>query len=279
MTLAITALDALEILDSRGNPTVRVLISLSDGSETWADVPSGASTGQFEAHELRDGDAKRFKGKGVGHAVANIRDIIRPALVGNDPTKQAEIDRLLIDLDGTPNKAKLGANATVGVSMAVARAAAQALHVPLYKYLGGTTARRIPVPQMNIINGGKHAGTKVEFQEFMIVPRGAPSFAEAYRYGAETYQSLKGILQKRGALYRRRRRRRVCPGARKQRAGLRIDRQRDPRSRLRAGQADRDRARSRCNFILRRRPLCRAEHGPRPQVERRSRRAICGLGV
>jgi enolase len=198
MSLSIAMLDALEVLDSRGNPTVRVWIRLSDGSETWADVPSGASTGQFEAHELRDGDNKRFNGKGVRHAVTNIRDVIQPALLGRDPTMQAEIDRLLIDLDGTPNKAKLGANATVGVSMAVARAAAQALRVPLYKYLGGTTARRLPVPMMNIINGGKHAGTKVEFQEFMIVPHGAPSFAEAYRHGAETYHCLKGILQKRG---------------------------------------------------------------------------------
>jgi enolase len=176
MTQSISSVDALQILDSRGNPTVRVIVHLSDGTTASADVPSGASTGQFEAHELRDGDKKRFGGKGVGKAVENVRTVISKALQGRDPTRQVEIDRAMIELDGTPNKSKLGANATVGVSMAVARAAAQALGVPLYQHLGGTTARRLPVPMMNIINGGKHAGTKLEFQEFMIVPHGASSF-------------------------------------------------------------------------------------------------------
>jgi enolase len=198
MTLSISSIDALQILDSRGNPTVRVIVHLSDGTTASADVPSGASTGQFEAHELRDGDKKCFGGKGVGKAVENVRTAINKALQGRDPTHQVEIDRAMIELDGTPNKSKLGANATVGVSMAVARAAAQALGVPLYKHLGGTTARRLPVPMMNIINGGKHAGTKLEFQEFMIVPHGASSFAEAMRYGAETYQSLKSLLHAKG---------------------------------------------------------------------------------
>ncbi len=197
MRLSIAALDALEILDSRGNPTVRVCIKLADGTEACADVPSGASTGQFEAHELRDDEKKRFGGKGVRHAVENVRKIIAPAVIGLDPTRQFEIDRQLIELDGTENKSKLGANATVGVSMAVARAAATALHVPLYAYLGGAGARRLPVPMMNIINGGKHAANRLEFQEFMIVPHGAPSFAEAMRYGAETYQSLKALLHSR----------------------------------------------------------------------------------
>ncbi len=198
MTLSISSVDALQILDSRGNPTVRVIVHLSDGTTASADVPSGASTGQFEAHELRDGDKKRFGGKGVGRAVENVRTAINKALQGRDPTRQVEIDWAMIELDGTPNKSMLGANATVGVSMAVARAAAAALGVPLYKHLGGATARRLPVPMMNIINGGKHAGTKLEFQEFMIVPHGASSFSEAIRYGAETYQSLKSLLHAKG---------------------------------------------------------------------------------
>jgi enolase len=197
MSLSIALVDALQILDSRGNPTVRVIVHLSDGTTASADVPSGASTGQFEAHELRDGD-KRYGGKGVATAVENVRTAINSALQGRDPTRQIEIDRTMIERDGTPNKSKLGANAMVGVSMAVARAAAQSLGIPLYKYLGGTTARRLPVPMMNIINGGKHAGTKLEFQEFMIVPHGAPNFSEAVRYGAETYRSLKSLLHAQG---------------------------------------------------------------------------------
>ncbi|MGH6876340.1 MAG: phosphopyruvate hydratase [Rhizomicrobium sp.] len=198
MNPSIAALDAIEILDSRGNPTIRVWIRLTNGIEVWADVPSGASTGAFEAMELRDEDDARFAGKGVRRAIENIRRAIRPALLGHDPTMQADIDRLIIELDGTTNKSNLGANAIVGVSIAVARAGARALGLPLYKYLGGTEARRLPVPLMNVINGGKHAANRLEFQEFMIVPHGAPTFAEALRYGAETFQCLKTILHRRG---------------------------------------------------------------------------------
>jgi enolase len=198
MSLSIAALDALEILDSRGNPTLRTWIRLTNETQAWADVPAGASTGLHEARELRDENDGRYGGLGVRRAIANIKDVIRPALLGRDPTRQAEIDRLLIELDGTADKASLGANAILGVSMVVARVAACALGLPLYKYLGGAEARRLPVPMMNIINGGRHAGNRLEFQEFMIVPHGAPSFAEAVRYGAETYHSLKTILHRQG---------------------------------------------------------------------------------
>jgi enolase len=189
---------AMEILDSRGNPTLRVLVTLSNGMTASASVPSGASTGENEAVELRDGDKKRYGGKGTLKAVANVNKTIAPKLVGLDPARQAEIDRLMIDLDGTPNKAKLGANATLGVSMAVARAAAMAAGLPLYAYLGGPGATRLPVPMMNILNGGKHADNSVDFQEFMVMPIGAPTFAEALRYGAETFHALKKILAKKG---------------------------------------------------------------------------------
>jgi enolase len=188
----------MEILDSRGNPTVRVLVGLDDGSSASASVPSGASTGENEAVELRDGDKKRYDGKGTLKAVANVNKTIAPRLAGMDPSRQAEIDRLMIDLDGTPNKAKLGANAILGVSMAVARAAAMAAGLPLYAYLGGPGATRLPVPMMNILNGGKHADNSVDFQEFMVMPIGAPTFAEALRYGAETFHALKKILAKKG---------------------------------------------------------------------------------
>jgi enolase len=188
----------MEILDSRGNPTVRVFCTLSNGIEASASVPSGASTGENEAVELRDGDKKRYGGKGVLKAVANVNTAIAPKLKGMDPSRQGEIDRLMIDLDGTPNKGKLGANAILGVSMAVARAAALAADLPLYKYLGGAAARRLPVPMMNILNGGKHADNSVDLQEFMAMPVGAPTFAEALRYGAETFHSLKKILSKKG---------------------------------------------------------------------------------
>ncbi|HTT84628.1 MAG TPA: phosphopyruvate hydratase [Rhizomicrobium sp.] len=198
MNPAIAALDAIEILDSRGNPTIRVWLRLTNGIETCADVPSGASTGAFEAVELRDEDDGRFGGKGVRRAIENIQRTMRPALLGHDPTMQADIDRLLIELDGTENKANLGANAIVGVSMAIASAGARVLGLPLYRYLGGAEARRLPVPMMNIINGGRHAANRVEFQEFMIVPHGAPNFAEALRYGTETFQCLKSILHSRG---------------------------------------------------------------------------------
>jgi enolase len=194
----IAAVRALEILDSRGNPTVRVQVILTSGVTASASVPSGASTGENEALELRDGDKKRYGGKGVLKAIANVNGAIASALTGWDPARQAEIDRLLIELDGTPTKANLGANAILGVSMAVARAAAMRAGLPLYAYLGGPGAVRLPVPMMNILNGGKHADNSVDFQEFMVMPVGAPTFAEALRYGAETFHALKGILHKKG---------------------------------------------------------------------------------
>ena len=189
---------ALEILDSRGNPTIRVQVQLKSGVVASASVPSGASTGENEALELRDGDKKRYGGKGVLKAVANVNQIIAPKLVEMDPARQAEIDRLMIELDRTPTKAKLGANAILGVSMAIARAAAMSADLPLHAYLGGPGAVRLPVPMMNILNGGKHADNSVDFQEFMVMPVGAPNFAEALRYGAETFHALKGILHKKG---------------------------------------------------------------------------------
>jgi len=197
MVRKIASVRALEILDSRGNPTVRVHVALDSGVTASASVPSGASTGENEALELRDGDKKRYGGKGVLRAVANVNQTIAPKLLGMDPARQAEIDRLMIALDGMPTKSKLGANAILGVSMAVARAAATAADLPLYAYLGGTGAVRLPVPMMNILNGGKHADNSVDLQEFMVMPLGAPSFAEALRYGAETFHALKKILHDR----------------------------------------------------------------------------------
>ncbi len=194
----IERIHAHEILDSRGNPTVRVHLTLNDGTAVSASVPSGASTGENEAVELRDGDKRRYGGKGVLKACANVNEKIAPKLTGMNPSRQGEIDRLMIELDGTPNKAKLGANAILGVSMAAARAAAAAAGLPLYAYLGGPGARRLPVPMMNILNGGKHADNSVDFQEFMAMPIGAPSFAEALRYGAETFHALAAILKKKG---------------------------------------------------------------------------------
>ncbi len=188
----------MEILDSRGNPTVRVYVELSDGTEAVASVPSGASTGENEAIELRDGDKKRYGGKGVLKAVENVNKVIAPALLGMHAHQQGLIDRKMIELDGTENKSKLGANAILGVSMAVARAAAASANVPLYQYLGGAGARRIPVPCMNILNGGAHADNSVDIQEFMAVPIGAPNFREGLRYVAETFHVLKGILKDRG---------------------------------------------------------------------------------
>lgn len=198
MQTLITSLSALEILDSRGNPTIRVHCGLDNGIKVSASVPSGASTGEHEAVELRDGDKNRYNGKGVLQAVANINTLIAPKLMGLSPTRQAEIDRLMIALDDTPNKGRLGANAILGVSMAVAKGAAAACGLPLYAYLGGPGAVRLPVPMMNIINGGKHADNSVDFQEFMVMPVGAPSFAEALRYGAETFHALKKILHQKG---------------------------------------------------------------------------------
>jgi enolase len=192
----IVSVRALEILDSRGNPTVRVFVELDNGLTASSSVPSGASTGENEALELRDQDKGRYSGKGVLRAVDNVNGRIGPALTGMIPSRQAEIDHLMIDLDGTPNKGNLGANAILGVSMAVARIAASQAALPLYQYLGGPGAVRIPVPMMNILNGGKHADNSVDFQEFMVMPVGAPTFAEALRYGAETFHGLKKILQK-----------------------------------------------------------------------------------
>ncbi len=198
MSGKIIKVTAMEILDSRGNPTVRVRVDLDNGIRASASVPSGASTGQNEAVELRDGDQNRYGGKGVLKAVENVNRLIAPLLIGLDPVRQAEIDRLMIELDATPNKARLGANATLGVSMAVARAASLAVGLPLYAYLGGPGARRLPVPMMNILNGGQHADNSVDLQEFMVMPVGAPTFAEALRYGAETFHALKKILSKEG---------------------------------------------------------------------------------
>jgi enolase len=185
-----------EILDSRGNPTVEVDVLLEDGTLGRAAVPSGASTGEHEAVELRDDDKKFWVGKGVSKAVANINDAIAPELIGSDPTEQEEIDQQLIDLDGTPNKAKLGANAILGVSMAVAKAAAASCGLPLYRYLGGPAAKTLPVPMMNILNGGKHADNNVDFQEFMIQPWGFETFSDGLRAGVEIYHSLKKVLHK-----------------------------------------------------------------------------------
>jgi enolase len=198
MTPAIAAVNAFEILDSRGNPTIRVDVRLADGRRSVACVPSGASTGENEALELRDGDPGRYGGKGVLRAVANVTEQIAPKIVGFDPTRQAEIDRLMIELDGTQGKSKLGANAILGVSMAVARAGAEAAGLPLYSYLGGAAARRLPMPMMNVVNGGMHADNSLDFQEFMIVPVGASKFSEALRFGAETFHALKAILKKGG---------------------------------------------------------------------------------
>lgn len=198
MELMIDDVWAREILDSRGNPTVEVEVTLSDGSTATAGVPSGASTGAFEACELRDGDKDRYLGKGVLKAVQNVNEIIAPELIGFDPTFQAELDTLLIDLDGTPNKSKLGANAILGVSLAVAKAAAAASGLPLYQYLGGPNARTLPVPMMNILNGGKHALDSVDLQEFMVMPVGASSFSEALRWGTETFHALKSVLKDAG---------------------------------------------------------------------------------
>ncbi|MFV0437097.1 MAG: phosphopyruvate hydratase [Desulfopila sp.] len=194
----IATVQAMEILDSRGNPTVRVFVGLDDGVTASASVPSGASTGENEAVEMRDGDKGRYQGKGVLKAVANVNDIIGPELLGRRADDQAGIDMTMVALDGTENKSKLGANGILGVSMAVARAAATSCGLPLYKYLGGAGVRRIPVPAMNIINGGAHADNSVDFQEFMATPVGAPTFREGLRYVAETFHVLKKILKSRG---------------------------------------------------------------------------------
>ena len=196
---AIKSIKGRQILDSRGNPTVEVDVELADGAVGRAAVPSGASTGSHEAVELRDGDPTRYQGKGVLKAVSNIQKTIAPAIVGMSALKQGAIDRTMIELDGTPNKAKLGANAILGVSLAVAHSAANSKEVPLYRYLGGNDAYLLPVPLMNILNGGKHAEDSVDLQEFMVVPAGARSFAHALQIGSEVYQALKKVLKKNGA--------------------------------------------------------------------------------
>ena len=196
--LEIDSVKALEVLDSRGNPTVQVEVVTEGGFSGVAMVPSGASTGSFEAVELRDGDENRYMGKGVLKAVNNVNEIVAPALVGMNVYDQAAIDKALIELDGTPNKGKLGANATLGVSLAVARAAASSLGLELYSYIGGVNSKTLPVPMMNVLNGGKHADNTVSSQEFMIMPVGAPSFKEALRWCTETYHTLKKILKEKG---------------------------------------------------------------------------------
>ncbi|MEZ7884815.1 MAG: phosphopyruvate hydratase [Bacteroidales bacterium] len=196
--MEISNIHAREILDSRGNPTIEVEVRLYSGAFGRAAVPSGASTGTHEALELRDGDKSRYLGKGVLKAVANVNDIIAPALLGMNALNQAEIDKMLLELDGTPTKSKLGANAILGVSLAVAKAAADYLQIPLYRYIGGTNAVTLPVPMMNIINGGSHSDAPIAFQEFMIRPVGATSFKEGLRMGAEVFHSLKKIFHDRG---------------------------------------------------------------------------------
>jgi enolase len=196
--MLIVDITAREVLDSRGNPTVECDCLLEDGSIGRAAVPSGASTGAYEAVELRDTKAKRYMGKGVLNAVKNVNEIIAPEVIGMDAELQEEIDQLMLELDGTPNKKKLGANAILGVSLAVAKAAADAAGLPLYRYLGGCNANILPVPMMNILNGGKHADNNVDFQEFMIMPIGAKDFPTALRMGAETFHTLKGVLKKKG---------------------------------------------------------------------------------
>ncbi|MCL2455471.1 MAG: phosphopyruvate hydratase [Micrococcales bacterium] len=195
---SIEAVGAREILDSRGNPTVEVEIALEDGTLARAAVPSGASTGAFEAAERRDGDKSRYLGKGVADAVNAVIDEIGPELVGFEASEQRIIDQALIDLDGTPNKSKLGANAILGVSLAVAKAAADSAELPLFRYVGGPNAHTLPVPMMNILNGGSHADSNVDIQEFMIAPLGVPTFKEALRTGAEVYHSLKAVLKAKG---------------------------------------------------------------------------------
>lgn len=193
----ITRIVAQEMLDSRGNPTLEAVVELSCGTISRALVPSGASTGSHEALELRD-QGSRYLGKGVEKAVSNVNTIIGPALIGQNPLDQVGIDRLMLEMDGTPNKGRLGGNAILAVSMAVARSSAQSMNIPLHRYLGGSNAKTLPLPMMNVINGGAHADNRVDFQEFMVMPVGAPSFKEALRYGTETFHALKKVLSKRG---------------------------------------------------------------------------------
>src|SRR3954463_9508246 len=195
---SIARMSAREILDSRGNPTIEVDVHLEGGAVGRAAVPSGASTGEHEAWELRDGDKKRYGGKGVTNAVRSVKETISPAIAGWDALEQAKLDEKLIALDGTANKKNLGANALLGVSLATAHAAAAASNVSLFRYLGGNSARTLPIPMMNILNGGAHSDAPIDFQEFMIMPKGAPNFSEALRYGAEIFHALKAVLKERG---------------------------------------------------------------------------------
>ena len=197
-TQVISKITAREILDSRGNPTVEAEVTTNAGVVGWAAVPSGASTGAYEALELRDGDKSRYKGKGVQKAVSNVRTMLAPKLIGMDITDQRGIDHAMLAIDGTADKSRVGANGILAVSLAAANAAAKSLDLPLYRYIGGANAHVLPVPMMNVINGGKHADNNISSQEFMIMPVGAPSFAEGLRWGAEVFHTLKGILQKKG---------------------------------------------------------------------------------
>src|SRR6185503_6538879 len=194
----ISEIFARQILDSRGNPTTEVDVLTDEGALGRAAVPSGASTGVHEAVELRDGDKKNYLGKGVLKAVKNVNDIIAPALTGNDVADQTGIDEMMIQLDGTANKGKLGANALLAVSMAAAKAAAEEANLPLFRYVGGTNAKTLPIPMMNILNGGAHADNKIDFQEFMVMPVGAPSFSDGLRWGVEIFHALKSVLKKKG---------------------------------------------------------------------------------
>ncbi len=244
-----------EILDSRGNPTVEVEVGLDDGSTGRAAVPSGASTGAFEAIELRDGDPNRYQGKGVEKAVLAVIEQIGPELVGYDATEQRLIDQAMFDLDATENKASLGANAILGVSLAVAHAASEASDLPLFRYLGGPNAHLLPVPMMNILNGGSHADSNVDIQEFMIAPIGAESFSEALRWGAEIYHTLKKVLKTKGSVHRTRRRGRLRPepGVQPRRPGP--HRRGHQGGRLRPGPRHRARARRRRVRVLQGRRL------------------------
>ena len=233
---------AREIIDSRGNPTVEAEVVLASGARGRAAVPSGASTGEHEAAELRDGDAKRYGGKGVLDAVRNVNEVLGPRLEGIDATEQMLVDAEMMDADGTPNKGKLGANALLAVSMAVARAAAENSGLPLYRYLGGPMARVMPVPLMNILNGGAHASNNVDAQEFMVVPIGADSFEDALRMGIETFHALKKVLTTDGAQHRGGRRGWLCPDAAEQRGGARRADGGDAGGGVRAGEGPGDRA-------------------------------------
>ena len=226
----IIAIEARQILDSRGNPTVEAEVTLEGGGFGRAAVPSGASTGAHEAIELRDGDPELYGGKGVGRAVTHIMDEIAPELVGEDALEQVLVDRLLLELDGTPNKSRLGANAILAVSLACARAAADALELPLYRYLGGPMASVLPVPFMNVVNGGAHADNNLDIQEFMIVPAGLPSFSEALRAGVENVPHAQRHSRETGTRHLRRRRGRFCPEPQIERRGARSDDDRDRRS-------------------------------------------------